>query len=76
MLKRKLWTKSEKCLHTPKLKEHMVLNVYIKSKHKSKDIRKPDWRRYDSVHTPKLRVWKQLACKLKLKTTRMYNVNK
>jgi hypothetical protein len=28
MLKQKLWTKSKKCLHTPKLKGHMVLNVY------------------------------------------------
>jgi hypothetical protein len=27
MLKQKLWTKSEKCLYTPKLKGHMVLNV-------------------------------------------------
>jgi len=42
MLK-KFLTKSEKCLHTPKLKVHIVLNVYIRSKHNIRDIRKPDW---------------------------------
>jgi hypothetical protein len=61
MLKQKLWTKSEKCLHTPKLKGHMILNVYIKGKHKIRYRRKPDWGKYGSEHTPKLRGWKQLT---------------
>jgi len=72
MLKQKLWTKSEKCLHTPKLKGHMVLNVYIKGKHKIRYKRKPDWGRYGLEYTPKLRGWKQFNLKRKLKTRVIY----
>jgi hypothetical protein len=74
MLKQKLWTKSEKCLHTPKLKGHMVVNVYIKGKHKIRYKRKPNWGRYGPEHTPKLRGWKQFN--LKSKTKNKSNIQK
>jgi len=52
----------------------MVLNVYIKGKHKIRYKRKPDWGRYGLEHTSKLRGWKQFN--LKSKTKNKSNIQK